>query len=109
MNANFFRTILNWLTGGSLIAIFTTFLGCKSDDPLTAVIEPTVCTAPWMPVEWQAMAGFAFVVVGFLVKMMGSGSVAQNIAAPIVPVVPPAEAKVGVVTEAQVAAPGAKK
>ena len=105
MNANFIRTILNLLTGGSLMWIFTSVLGCSGDTLATAS-----CTAAIVPVQYKAIAGAIFVVVGFLLKMFGGSgaTVAQNLAAPVVPVVAPVDAKAGVVTAAQVANPSIK-
>lgn len=101
MNSNFLRTILDWLTGGTLASIFTNLLGCSGDSLSTAA-----CTAAFIPVKYQAAAGFVFILASFLIKMLaGSGTVTQNIAAPSVPVVPIEKATVGVVTAAQVASP----
>ena len=106
LNSNLIRTILNWLTGGSLTWIFTDLLRCTGD-----TVANATCAASFIPAEYKAIAGMAFVVVGFLLKMFGGSgaTVAQNIAAPVVPVVPEADAKVGVVTPKQVAASGPSK
>ncbi len=112
MNTNFLRTILNGLTGATFTSILTTIAGCKGDDPLTPVVEAATCSAAWIPLQYQAMAGLVFVVIGFLFKMFGGtgATPAQNLAAPVVPVVATkAEASVGVVTKAQVAEPGPTK
>lgn len=110
MNTNFLRTILNWLSAGAFASIAATIAGCTGDNPATPVIEEAVCTAPWIPLQLQAIAGMAFVGLGFLLKsLFGTGSIMQNVSAPVVPVVPPADAKVGVVTPAQVATPGTQK
>lgn len=109
MNVNAIRSILNLLSGGALTSILTTIAKCTGDNPLTPELEAAVCTAAWIPLQYQALAGLAFVGIGFVLKMFGSGSIKQNIAAPIAPIVPKAEAKVGVVTAEQVATPGTGK
>lgn len=105
MNGNLIRSILNVLTGGTLAMIFATLTRAVGDNPATTdVVE---VTASWIPIEYQAAVGFVFVIVGFLIKMFGGSgaSPVQNLAAPVVPVVPEAKAGVGTVTPAQVAAP----
>lgn len=113
MNSNFWRTILNVITGGTFASLANALLGCTGDNPLTpTIVEPAVCTGGAIPIplEWQALAGLVFVGLGFLMKGWGgTGSVAQNLAMPIAPIVPPAEAKPGVVTPAQVASTGPNK
>lgn len=100
MNSNFIRTILNVLTGGALTSIMTTIVGCK-----TPVVGAAFCDAAWIPIEYQTIAGMAFVALGFLLKMFGGSgaTVAQNITAPVVPIVPAKVAGPGTVTETQVA------
>jgi len=99
MNSNLIRSILNILTGGTLTSIFTSVLGCSGDSLATAS-----CKASFIPLQYQAAAGVVFVVIGFLLKSFGGSgaTVAQNLAAPVVPVVPIVDAKPGVVTAAQV-------
>lgn len=90
---------MNVLTGGTLTWIFTDLLGCSGD-----TIGTATCTASFIPLEYKAIAGVAFVIVGFLMKMFGGygATVGENLAKPVVPVVPAVEAKPGVVTASQV-------
>lgn len=105
MNGNLFRSILNVLTGGTLVMIFTTLTKLAGDNPATPdVVE---VTATWIPIEYQAAVGIGFVILGFLIKAFGGSGATpiQNLAAPVVPVVPEAKVGVGTVTPAQVAEP----
>lgn len=113
MNTNFWRTIINALTGGTFASLANALLGCTGDNPLTAlIVEPAVCTGGIIPIplHYQAIAGIIFVGLGFVMKGWGgSGSVKQNLGNAIAPIVPKEEAKIGVVTADQVATPGPQK
>lgn len=70
MNTNLFRTILNVL---SIISVGMVALGgCVTDDPATAIIEATSCSASWLPPQFALGAALVFQVIGFLTKMFGS-------------------------------------
>ncbi|MEO8121580.1 MAG: hypothetical protein ABI606_19925, partial [Rhodoferax sp.] len=61
MNSNLIRTILNLFTGASFTSLIASLANCTVDNPATAVVEASVCSAAWIPVEYQALAGLAFV------------------------------------------------
>lgn len=107
MNTNFIRTILNLFTGVTFTSMIANFANCTVDNPATPIIEPSVCSAAWIPVEYQAIAGVAFVIVGLILKAFGgtSATAGQKLAAPVAPIVPKEAAGVGTVTPAMVNAP----
>ncbi|WP_119270841.1 hypothetical protein [Taklimakanibacter deserti] len=98
--------IINWLM---------TLLGCTGDNPATPdVVEVAACTGGGVvsiPLALQALAGSLMAAALLAIKAFaGTGTVKQNLFNPDVPVVATkAEAKPGVVTEAQVAEPGPLK
>lgn len=103
-NVNFFRTIMGLFGGGAILAtVNKLFFQCTGDDPTTIAVEAAKCGAEWIPVEYQALAGLVFVVIGGLAKtFFKSGTVGENLASPSVPVVKVADARPGVVTPTQV-------
>lgn len=113
MNINLWRTILGALTGGGLLVLLAKLAGCEVDDPATAIVEATTCENSGILASISpfatAIGTFVLLAVGGLLKTMKSGTVAQNLTAPSVPMVPEEDAKVGVVTQKQVDAPGTKK
>jgi hypothetical protein len=102
MNTNLFRTILNVL---SIVSVGMAAIGgCVTDDPATAVVEATECTATWLPPQIALGAALVFQVIGFLTKMFGShAGPIEALKNPVAVVTP--TPKVGTVTPAQVASP----
>lgn len=113
MNLNLFRTIFGVLTGSGLLLLVVKLLGCEIDDPATAAIEATTCEGSTILSSISpfatALGTFVLLAIGGVAKMFKSGTVVQNLTAPSVPVVASADAKVGVVTPAQVNTPGTGK
>lgn len=118
MNSNLFRTIMTALgiTSLGILPLFNYLtekvFGCVADNPATDAVNDAICTGGIIdiPVEYRAYAALAFIAAGFLAKwFLGTGTTAENLAAPAVPVVPEEKAKVGVVTPKQVAATGSHK
>lgn len=113
MNLNFWRTILGSLAGGGVLVLIAKLAGCEIDDPTTAAIEATTCERSTILASISpfatAIGTFVLLAVGGLLKTMKSGTVVENLTAPSVPVVPKEDARVGVVTPAQVAETGTKK
>lgn len=96
-NSNFFRTILGILA--MLIIPALSFLGC-TQLPGTTTVD---CSASWIDPKWASAVSFVLGIIVYGIKMFaGTGTVAENMTAPVVPVVPPEQAKPGVVTPAQV-------
>lgn len=86
------------------------FFGCSGDNPATPdVVEVTSCTGGSLvsiPVLFQVVVGGIVATVLAAIKgFTGTGTVAQNILSPSVPVVSEAAAGPGTVTVAQVNAP----
>lgn len=97
-----------------LVSATTTFLGCSGDNPLTPELELTICTGGALvaiPLWLQAtVAAVVLSALGLIKAFTGTGSVKQNLLNNVAPIVMTrAEEKVGVVSEAQVAAPGPAK
>lgn len=111
INTNAIRSIINGLTGGVFINIAQSLSGCTFDNPSTDIVEPMNCAGSWIPIQYQAYLGAGMIVLGLLLKMFGGSgaTVAQNIAAPVVPVVPAIIAGPGTVSASQVSATAAKK
>lgn len=97
--------LVNWT-----MALF----GCTGDNPATPdVIEVAACTGGGLisiPLALQALAGSLMAAALIAIKALtGGGTIKQNLLNADAPIVKPSEAKPGVVTEAQVAAPGPLK
>lgn len=117
MNWNAIKTII--LGSGVLTVVMPyvvnfilSFFGCTGDNPATPDVELTNCvgnTLFTIPLWAQAfVAGIVLAALTAIKAFTGTGSVTQNLFYKQAPVVKNAiEAKPGVVTEAQVAAPGA--
>lgn len=111
MNVNAIKTLvlgsgLLVTVGPFIVNLFTKAFGCTGDDPLTEAVEVAKCTGGALfsiPDGFQALVG-GIVITGALAltAWFKTGTVTQNLLAPSVPVVPKADAKPGVVTEAQV-------
>lgn len=115
MNWNAIKT---YILGSGAIALVLPYLinwalnlfGCTGDNPATPdVVEVAACTGGGLisiPVALQALIGSLMAAALIAIKaFFGGGTIKQNLFNPDVPVVKPIEAKPGVVTEAQVAAP----
>ena len=111
MNWNAIRTYI--LGSGILMVVvpyainfFTNAIGCMGDNPATEVLELTVCTGgSLLAIPGWMQTTVAVVVLSALgaVKLFtGTGSMKQNLLAPVAPVVPDADSKPGVVTQTQV-------
>ena len=98
---NWLRTILGGGAGVILANIMVDLFKCSGSG-----VGDAVCTAAFIPLPYQAMAGFGFIVINLVLKgFAGTGTVVQNLVAPVAPVVPENKAGVGTVTPAQVAQP----
>lgn len=120
MNWNAIRTLI--LSSGILTLVVPhlinwamTLFGCTGDNPATPdVVEVAACTGGGIvaiPLWLQATVGAIVLgILGAVKAWTGTGTLAQNLFHNTVPVVKTkAEAKPGVVTEAQVAEPGPLK
>ena len=97
---NWLRTILGGGAGVILANIMVDIFKCTG----TGVGDAT-CAAAFIPLQYQAMAGFAFIVLNLVLKgFAGTGTVVQNLVAPVAPIVPEAVAGPGTVTLKQVQA-----
>lgn len=106
-NSNFIRTILGAISGATVLNVALKLTGCTGDNIATpTVVEPFVCSgSAWIPIEYQAIAAITLMILSGIIKAFWkTGTVAQNLTAPSVPVVAPQDSKAGVVTHAQVAA-----
>ena len=108
MNTTLIRTILGTLAGGGVLLLIVKLAGCEIDDPATAIVEATTCENSTLLASISpfatAIGTFVLIAVsGFIKTFLKSGTVKENLTAPVVPVVPPTEARPGVVTLAQVA------
>lgn len=109
MNTNFFRTIMGGLTGSGMLVLLVKLAGCSIDDPATVAIEATTCAgstflASLSPFAVAIGTGVVF-LIGALAKLAKSGTVAENLIAPSVPVVPAAANRIGVVSQKDVDSP----
>lgn len=105
MNSNLIRTILAVIVAA--LPAIVHFLGCT-----TTGSGSLDCSGSWIPSDYLPWVQSGMTVLALVIKMFGGptgATVGEKLAAPAVPVVPPEKAKVGVVTDAQVQAPGAKK
>ncbi len=118
MNINALKTLVlgsGFLTlvGPYILNFALKIFGCTGDDPLTAAVEVATCSGGdlfTIPAGFQTLIGGIVITAALaLTGWFKSGTVTQNFLSPSVPVVPIEAAKVGVVTEAQVAEPGAGK
>lgn len=80
-------------------------LGC---DP-GAVDFSATCAIPWLPAQWLPYAVGFTGLVAFASKLFRPGGFLRSLFGGTAVIVPPAEAKAGVVTPTQVAAPGNTK
>lgn len=105
MNSNLIRTII--ATAVVLLPIVVQFLGCT-----TNAVGVYDCSGSWIPANYLPYIMSGMTLLALLIKTFGGPSGAtmgEKLAAPAVPVVPAEKAKVGVVTDAQVQAPGSSK
>lgn len=102
MNSNAIRTVLAIVV--AVLPFIVQFLGC------TSTATGYDCSASWIPEAYLPYVMSGMTILALIIKTFGgTGSPVQNAVAPAVPVVAPSEAKVGVVTPAQVASPGSSK
>ncbi len=100
LNNNFIRTILGVIA--MLIVPALSWFGCTVDQ-VTGMVQK--CVVTWLEPQWSAPITFALGVIVYAIKGFGSGgTLKENLVNPAVPVVPPSEAKPGVVTPTQVKA-----
>lgn len=100
MNANLFRTIMNVL---SIVSVALVAIGgCVGDDPATAAVEATKCTAEWLPPQLAIGAALVFQLIGFATKMFGShAGPVEALTKPVAVITP--DTRSGTVTPSQVA------
>lgn len=99
MSPNFIRTCVAVLT--TVLGLAMTVLGCTTD-----VAGNVTCSASWLTPQLMGYAVMALGAAHLLLKLLQGWA---GLTSPTVPVVAAAEAKAGVVTQAQVDATGAKK
>lgn len=99
MSSNLIRTIIAVLTVGLGLAMQV--FGCSTSDA-----GVTICTAAWMTPQLMAWLVMGIGAAHLLLKLLQGWA---GLANQTVPVVPAAEAKVGVVTQAQVDSAGSAK
>lgn len=86
------------------ISLMTDIAGCSVD-----AAGVTTCTASWLTPAMGAYVVMAFSGVQLIAKIIRPGGPLRGLFGSTAVVVPPDEAKVGVVTPNQVAAPGSSK
>lgn len=97
---------MGFFAGSGLLVTIVRLAGCSIDDPATVAVEAATCAGssvlaainPLAP----AIGTFVVLLIGSLAKLAKGGTVAENLAAPSVPVVDKSAARPGVVTKAQV-------
>ncbi len=105
LNSNFIRTALAVIIAA--LPVLVHFLGCTTN--AAGVLD---CSGSWIPAAYLPYVMSAMTILGLIIKASGGpagATVGEKLAAPAVPVVAPENAKTGVVTQAQVAAPGRDK
>lgn len=89
------RTILDILT---MLVLVLTAVGCSVDDPLTLIVEPTVCAIPFLSPAINVGIALGLQGIGFIMKGMRPGGPFANWFGKTVAVVAPMNNVDGTVT-----------
>lgn len=88
----------------TVAGILASVAKCTGDDPLTPIVEAAKCGATWIPPQYLVYVTIIYGATEIILKATKPGGVISSWFGKSVLVVPPEEAKPGVVTPAQVAA-----
>lgn len=86
------------------VSLMTDIAGCSVD-----ALGVTTCKAAWLTPAMGAYAVMLFSGIQLISKMIRPGGPLRGLFGTTAVMVPPDQAKAGVVTQAQIDAPGAKK